>query len=92
MKHCRLFCNIGTKGTLMQTFRKMRDYNFGAIIELTFTATAFKAAQAEGKHEEPTPLRSASTRTSAIPTFAKVRAYPNTCFHKSNYFIKEVRN
>ena len=45
-----------------------------------------KAAQAEGKHEYPTPFRSESTRASAIPTFAKVRAYPNTCFHKINYF------
>ena len=88
MKHHRLFYNIDTNGTLMQTFMKMRDYNFRAIIELTFTATAFKAAQAEGKHEEPTPLRSASTRASAIPTFAKVRAYPNTCFHKNNYLYR----
>lgn len=75
----------------MQTFMKMRDYYFVPTVKLTLTATAFKAAQAEGKHEEPTPLRSASTRASPIPSFAKVRAYPNTCFHKINYLKNEVR-
>jgi hypothetical protein len=59
-----------------------------ALVKLTLTATAFKAAQAEGKHEEPTPLCSASTRASAIPTFAKVRAYPNT--FSQNQFYKDA--
>jgi hypothetical protein len=61
--------------------------------KLTFTAIAFKAAQADGKLEGGTWPRSALTRTSAIPISANFREYPYTCstssisVHISHYIV-----
>jgi hypothetical protein len=48
------------------------------MAKLTLTAIDFKAAQADGKLEGATCLRSALTRTSAIPISANLREYPYT--------------